>query len=120
LASDAAQLAAGDTLRVRCTLSNIGQLEADEVVQCYVSDIEASVPVPLHKLVAFQRVRMAPGEQRALEFTITPEMLALVDEDGTRRLEPGQFRITVGSCSPGSRGIALGAPELASATVTVV
>jgi beta-glucosidase len=85
-----------------------------------VSDMEASVPVPLHKLVAFQRVGLAPGEQRLLEFTITPEMLALVDEDGQSRLEPGQFRISVGSCSPGSRGGALGAPDAVSAIVTVV
>jgi beta-glucosidase len=120
LSLDATQIAAGDTLRARCTLSNVGQLEAEEVVQCYVSDIEASVLVPLHKLVAFQRVRLAPGEQRALEFTITPEMLALIDQDGTSRLEPGQFRIAIGSCSPGSRGLALGAPEPVTATVTVV
>jgi beta-glucosidase len=116
----AAQIAAGDTLRVRCTLSNTGQFEAEEVAQCYVSDTEASVLVPLHKLVAFQRVRLTPGEQCSLEFTITPEMLELIDEEGQSRLELGQFRVTVGSCSPGSRGVALGAPELVSATVTVV
>jgi beta-glucosidase len=34
----------------------------------------------------------------------------LVDEDGELRLEPGQFRLTVGGCSPGERGQALGAP----------
>ena len=120
LTLQASQIAAGDTLRVHCTLSNTGQIEAEEVAQCYVSDMEASVPVPLHKLVAFQRVRLAPGEQRTLEFTITPEMLALIDEDGQSRLEPGQFRITIGSCSPGSHGVALGAPDAVSAIVTVV
>ena len=115
----ATQIAAGDTLRVRCTLSNTGKLEAEEVAQCYVSDMEASVPVPLHKLIAFQRVCLAPSEQRSLEFTITPEMLELVDEDGQSRLEPGQFRVAVGGCSPSARGIALGAPEPVSATFTV-
>jgi len=119
LALHAAQIRAGDSVRVRCTLSNTGQVEAEEVAQCYLSDLEASVPVPLHKLVAFQRVRLAPGEQRALEFTIAPEMLALIDEGGVSRLEPGEFRLTIGSCSPGSRGVALGAPELLSTTVTV-
>jgi beta-glucosidase len=116
----ATQIGSDDLLRVHYTLMNTGQFEAEEVAQCYASDIEASVPVPLHKLIAFQRVRLKPGEQRALEFTITPEMLAVVDEDGQSRLEPGQFRVTIGSCSPGSRGVALGAPDAVSAVVTVV
>jgi beta-glucosidase len=113
------RIAAGDTLTVRCTLANAGEIEAEEVAQCYLSDLEASVLVPLHKLIAFQRVRLSPGERRTLDFTIAPEMMALVDEDGQTRLEPGQFRVAVGGCSPGARGIALGAPEPVSATFTV-
>ncbi len=113
------RIAAGEVLPVRCTLTNAGLGEGEEVAQWYLSDLEASVPVPRHKLVGFQRVRLKPGECAALEFTITPEMLALVDEDGTSRLEPGQFRITVGGCSPGTRGVELGAPEPATATFTV-
>jgi beta-glucosidase len=34
-----------------------------------------------------------------------------VDENGDQKLEPGQFRLTVGSCSPGRRGEELGAPR---------
>src|SRR5215213_873355 len=116
----ATQIVAGDRLRVDCTLMNTGQLEAEEVAQCYVSDLEASVPVPLHKLIASQRVRIGPNAQRSLAFAITPKMLDLVDDDGQTRLEPGQFRIAIGSCSPGSRGVALGAPDAVSALVTVV
>ena len=116
----APEIRAGESVRVRCTLANVGQVAAEEVAQCYISDLEASVPVPLQKLVAFQRVRLAPGERRTLEFTIAPEQLALVDEEGVSRLEPGQFRITVGGSSPGPRGVSLGAPQPASAIVTVV
>jgi beta-glucosidase len=119
LVLDPEHIAAGDGLTLRCTLANTGSIEADEVAQWYLSDLQASVPVPLHKLVGFQRVRLKPGEHRLLQFTITPEMLALVDEDGQARLESGQFRISVGGCSPGARGIALGAPELMTATFTV-
>jgi hypothetical protein len=43
-----------------------------------------------------------------------------VDEEGQSRLEPGQFRTTAGGCSPGARGIALGAPEPVAAVFTVV
>ena len=114
------RIAKGAALPVRVTLNNTGAVEAEEVAQFYLSDLEASVAVPLHKLVGFQRVRLAPGESRILELTVTPEMMALIDEDGRDRLEPGQFRLIVGGCSPGARGVALGAPEPVSALFTVV
>jgi beta-glucosidase len=114
------RITAGEALPLRVTVANTGALEAEEVAQFYLSDLEASVEVPLQKLVGFQRVRLAPGTSRTLEFTLTPEMLALVDDNGKSRLEPGQFRITVGGCSPGARGRALGAPESQTATFTVV
>lgn len=109
----------GDALTLRCAVANTGDREAEEVVQVYLSDLEATVPVPLHKLVAFERVRLAPGERRTLAFTLTPAHLALVDEEGASRVEPGLFRLTVGGCSPGARGLALGAPEPLTATFTV-
>jgi beta-glucosidase len=113
------QIAAGEALALRYTLANTGAQEAEEVAQVYLSDLEASVPVPLHKLVGFERVRLAPGERRTLSFTLAPELMELVDEDGAGRLEPGQFRLTVGGCSPGARGLALGAPAPLTATFAV-
>lgn len=110
---------AGEALPIRFTLANTGQGEAEEVAQVYLSDLEASVPVPIHSLIGFQRVRLAPGESKTLEFTVTPEMMMLFDDDGRQRLEPGQFRLTVGGCSPGARGLALGAPPPVSAVFAV-
>jgi beta-glucosidase len=113
------RIRAGESLPIRFTLANLGAVEAEEVAQIYLSDLEASVAVPLHKLIDFQRVRLKPGERQTVECAITPEMMALIDDDGVARLEPGQFRITVGGCSPGARGLALGAPEPVTAMFTV-
>ncbi len=107
------------TLTARVLLTNTGATVGEEVVQVYLSDVEASVVVPYHRLIAFRRVELAPGESRELTFEITPDMLALVDEAGASRLEAGDFRLTIGGCSPGARGIALGAPEPVSATFTL-
>jgi len=107
--------AAGESLALHLTLANVGAMDADEVAQAYLSDLEASVPVPLHKLIGFQRVHLRSGESKTIEFTITPEMMALVNENGEPQLEPGQFRVTVGGCSPSARGVALGASEPVSA-----
>ena len=114
------RLSAGEPLQVTCAVTNTGSVEAEETVQVYLADLAASAPVPLHSLVGFRRVRLAPGATETLSFTLLPETMMLVDDDGTLRLEPGEFRVTVGGCSPGPRGAALGAPPPVGAVFTVV
>lgn len=101
------------------TVKNVGGRPGDEIVQLYISDCEASVRVPLYALKSFQRVSLAPGEARDVEFDITPEMLALVDLEGQSRVEPGAFRVIVGGACPHSRSQALGAPAPVVATLEV-
>jgi beta-glucosidase len=112
-------LAAGDPLSLRLCLANTGPVRGSEIVQVYLTDREASAPVPFHKLVAFRRVELEPGESRALEFTLRTEDMSFFDEGGQLRLEPGEFRVTVGGCSPGKRGQALGAPQPVQAVFTL-
>jgi hypothetical protein len=47
-------------------------------------------------------------------------MLMLFDENGRQVFQPGRFRLTAGSCSPGPRGPALGAAEPVSVEVEVL
>jgi len=104
-------VAAGENLDMAFELSNTGERAAAEVVQLYLSDLEASATVPLQHLVGFERVFLQPGESRTLHFSLTPEMMSFFDEQGNLILEKGTFRLEVGGCSPGARGQALGAPE---------
>jgi beta-glucosidase len=104
------EIGAGDDLDVSVTVRNTGDQTAPEVAQFYLSDLEATTLVPLHKLIGFERVTLAPGESRTLKFTLTPEMMSFFDDDGKLTLEPGEFRLEVGSCSPGKRSQELGAP----------
>jgi beta-glucosidase len=120
LALDRTSLPAGESLQVDFTLLNAGRRKAEEVAQLYLNDLQASVPVPIHKLVGFQRVWLAPGERRRLAFTLTPGMLSLVNEAGESILEPGRFQLWVGGCSPGGRGGRLGAPRMESAIFEVI
>jgi len=46
-----------------------------------------------------------------MEFTITPEMMSFFNDDGELTIEPGDFQLEVGGCSPGKRGQDLGAPK---------
>lgn len=110
----------GDNLDVSVKVSNVGERAAAETVQFYLTDLAASAPVPLHHLVGFERVVLQPGEKRTVQFTLTPEMMSFFDEQGKLKLEAGEFRLEVGGCSPGKRGLELGAPTLVSAIFRVI
>ncbi|MGB8212901.1 MAG: glycoside hydrolase family 3 N-terminal domain-containing protein [Anaerolineales bacterium] len=115
----AERLQASEPLSFTFRLQNTGGMDADEVVQVYLKDLQASAPVPLHKLVAFRRVHLPAGQAKTLRFSLPPEALAFMNEAGEQVVEPGQFRLTVGSCSPGPRGLALGAPQPLEALFTL-
>ncbi|HET6312954.1 MAG TPA: glycoside hydrolase family 3 N-terminal domain-containing protein [Chloroflexia bacterium] len=107
------QIAAGDELAVSVTLTNSGNVDGEEVVQVYASALD--VPgAPISSLVAFRRVALRAGERKSLAFEVPAERLALVDEEGIARVVPGRMRLTVGGCSPGERGLNLGAARPAS------
>ena len=112
-------LSAGQPLRASLTLTNTGECAGDEVVQVYLSDLEASAPVPRCRLVDFRRVSLQPGESRLVEFELPAEKLAFTGEDGLPNIEAGQFRLEIGACSPGARGAALGAPTPAVAVFSL-
>jgi len=119
LALEKPAVRAGENLNGRVRVSNTGECAAAEVAQFYLSDLEASAPVPLHHLVGFERAFLQAGESRTLQFTLTPEMMSFFDERGELKLEAGAFRLEVGGCSPGKRGLELGAPTPVTAVFRV-
>ena len=108
---DRQTLTLGDSLNISLTLSNCGDLDSAEVAQFYLSDVQASTIVPLHHLIGFERVTLKAGESKILKFTITAEMMSFYNDDGKLTLEPGEFRLEVGGCSPSQRGQELGASK---------
>ena len=114
-----AEIEAGASTTVRAPVTNTGSVAAEDVVQLYVTDDEASTSVPVASLVGFQRIHLKPGERRTVTFELTPRHLELVDDAGKRLLESGTFTVTVGGASPGDRAVALGGSEPATARLVV-
>jgi beta-glucosidase len=82
---------------VRFTVTNTGRRAGAEVAQVYVEDVEASVPRPPRELKGFVKVTLKPGQSRRV--TVKLDDRAFAFWDGGWRIEPGLFRIHVGSSS---------------------
>ncbi|MBU0984846.1 MAG: glycoside hydrolase family 3 C-terminal domain-containing protein [candidate division Zixibacteria bacterium] len=96
---DPPKIAAGQTAQVSFSLTNTGPYESHEVVQLYLRDELSSVARPITELKGFQKVRLQPGESQEVTFVITPELLTMLDADLYPVIEPGDFRIMIGTSS---------------------
>ena len=102
LTLSADKIKAGESLKVSVKVKNTGDLPGDEVVQLYVRDVEASVPVPIRQLQGFTRVHLEPGAQQTVTFTLTPQQMSLFTDDDQWAVEPGLFEVSVGGGQPGT------------------
>jgi len=84
---------------VEFEIKNVGKYAGEEIVQLYIKDLTSSFARPIIELKDFQRVFLLPEETKKLKFTITPEMLMFYDDKMNLILEPGLFKIMIGSSS---------------------
>jgi beta-glucosidase len=78
---------------------NIGKRAGKEVVQMYIRDCVSSVTRPVKELKGFKKIALTPGETQTVEFTISPESLAMLDVKMRFLVEPGEFEIMIGNSS---------------------
>jgi beta-glucosidase len=92
-------LARGQAASVSVDVENAGSRAGDEIVQVYVSDVVTSVTWVGKSLQGFSRVPLAPGEKKTVTVALPWEAFQLVDADGRRVVEPGDFEVLVGPSS---------------------
>jgi beta-glucosidase len=100
----AQKIKAGDDVALDVTVQNAGQRDGEEVVQLYVSDLSASAPVPIRSLAGVERVFLRAGERRNIRFTLGSAQMSIINAQGKRVVEPGEFLISVGGKQPGFSG----------------
>ena len=94
-----AQIPVNGTATVTITIKNTGPVEGTEVAQLYVRDIVGSVTTPVMSLRGFQRVSLRPGEKQTVQFKVNREALSLWNRQMKQVVEPGEFKIMIGSSS---------------------
>lgn len=80
-------------------VENTGRRAGDEVVQLYLRDVVASVTRPVKELKGFERVTLKPGEKQRISFTLTPEHLGFYNREMRFIVEPGAFKVFLGTSS---------------------
>ena len=83
-------------IKVSVTLVNEGNMQGKEVVQLYLKDVVSSACRPYQELVAFEKVSLAPGEEKILTFTLREPMLRFWNQNCQLVSETGEFEISTG------------------------
>jgi beta-glucosidase len=74
-------VAQNGTLHVSAEVENSGKREATEVVQLYVRDRIAPTARPVRELKGFERVTLAPGAHKTVEFAVNVNDLGSYDPE---------------------------------------
>lgn len=86
-------------VQVKVNVTNTGARDGDEVVQLYTRDLVSSVTTYEKNLRGFERIHLKKGETKTLSFTLLPRDLQLYNSDEKWVVEPGEFKVMIGSGS---------------------
>ncbi len=93
------------TVSVSVKITNTGKTEGEEVAQLYLSNLDSSIKTSLKSLKGFERISLKHGESKTINFTLTPEDLSYVTEDGKLHLLDGKIELTIGGHQPDEKNI---------------
>jgi beta-glucosidase len=91
--------AKGEAVKVTVDITNTGNYDGKEVAQLYIRDIAASLSRPVKELKGFELVALKKGETKTITFTLTDNELGFFNNNGDYLVEPGTFKIFVGTSS---------------------
>ena len=96
---DVAALRRGERVRLRLRVRNSGTRPGREIVQLYIRDVLATRARPVQELRGFRALDLAPGEVREVAFELGFDDLKMLDDALEWVVEPGAFRVQIGSSS---------------------
>lgn len=104
--ADKKTMTTDDTITFTVTVKNTGDREGQEVVQLYISDKKSSLPRPVKELKGFRKVKLAPGEEQKVSFTVVKDALSFFDDAKHEWIaEPGKFEAVIAASAADIRGV---------------
>lgn len=104
--ADKKTMSADDTITFTVSVKNTGTREGQEVVQLYISDKKSSLPRPVKELKGFDKVKLAPGEEKTVSFTIAKDALSFFDDAKHEWVaEPGKFEAVIAASAADIKGV---------------
>jgi beta-glucosidase len=89
----------GGDAEISLDVKNTGSRKGDEVVQLYINDVISSTSRPIKELKGYEKISLEPGETKTVKLKLLPEDLSLYDRNMNFVVEPGTFKIMIGSSS---------------------
>jgi len=90
----------GKPVQLSVRITNTGKIAGDEVAQLYIVNQNKAVKTSLKSLKGFQRINLKAGESKVVRFTLKPEDLSYVLENGTSFQFAGKLGIAIGGAQP--------------------
>jgi beta-glucosidase len=88
-----------DEIAVTFNLKNTGTREGEEVAQLYIHQELSSVTTYVRKLRGFDRIKLAPGEEKEVKLLLKKDSFYIYNQDMQRVTEPGWYQILIGASS---------------------
>lgn len=92
---------------VTVTVENVGDRDAEEVVQVYIKDHDSPFAVRNNSLCAMKRIRLAKGESATVSLPVRDSAFESVDDDGMPTRLGQRYTLYVGGNQPDARSVAL-------------
>lgn len=89
----------GRDVTATVSVTNTGDREAAEVVQCYIHDVACRYARPVKELKGFERITLRPGQTQTVSIRLTERELSSYDAEGNLFFEAGAFDIMMGGNS---------------------
>ena len=87
-------------VELKFIIKNVGKTQGQEVVQCYVRDVESRLERPIKELKAFYKLNLLPGESKTVNLSLDKTSFSFFDDQINKWIvEPGKFEIMIGSSS---------------------
>nr|WP_321354247.1 beta-glucosidase BglX [uncultured Draconibacterium sp.] len=89
------EMSTDGSITVSADIKNVGNYEAEEIVQLYIRDKVGSITRPIKELKGFKKINLKPGNVKTVNFELKADDLQFFNGE-KYIIEPGDFYIWIG------------------------